>query len=189
MDKTEDFDYIALIRDHDDRGLKSLFEKYYHQLFIKSVQIVGYREVAEEIAQDIFIKLWEKRDQLDIKSSVRAYLLQAAKNQSINYITSAAAHRHTQEIPENMVSSADKEDISELEDFIELAINRLPERCRTIFRLSRFGQMTYQEIADHLGISKETVKSQIKTALTRIRTDLRQHGVFYTLLLLQTSGF
>lgn len=189
MDKTNDFDYIALIRNHDDRGLKGLFEKYYHPLFIKSVQIVGYREVAEEITQDIFIKLWQKRDQLDIKSSVRAYLLQAVKNQSINYITSAAgAHRDTQEIPENMVSSAD-EDISELEDFIELAINRLPDRCRTIFRLSRFGQMTYQEIADHLGISKETVKSQIKTALIRIRMELRQHGVFYTLLLLQSSSF
>lgn len=188
MDKTNDFDYIALIRNHDDRGLKGLFEKYYHVLFIKSVQIVGYREVAEEITQDIFIKLWEKRDQLHIKSSVRAYLMQAVKNQSINYITSPRTQWQTQEIPENLESSTD-EDTKELEHLIELAISRLPDRCRTVFRLSRFGQMTYQEIADQLGISKETVKSQIKTALTRIRSDLHRHGVFYTLLMLHTTGF
>ena len=188
MGKTDDFHDIALIRNHDDRGLKSLFQKYYHSLFIKSIQIVGYKEVAEEITQDIFIKLWEKREHLHIKSSVSAYLLQSVKNQSINYVSSARARLRTQEIPENMVSSA-PEDITELEDCIELAINRLPDRCRTVFRLSRFGQMTYQEIADKLGISKETVKSQIKTALTRIRADLIHRGIFYSLLVLHTSGF
>lgn len=188
MGNTDDFHDIALIRNHDDRGLKCLFEKYYHRLYIKSIQIVGHREVAEEITQDIFIKIWEKRDQLHIKSSVQAYLLQAVKNQSINYITSARAQLHTQEIPENIVSST-PEDITELEDFIELAINRLPDRCRTVFRLSRFGQLTYQEIADQLGISKETVKSQIRSALTRIRADLHKHGVFFTLLMMHSTSF
>jgi len=165
---------FSLLKAGDPKGLEALVRRYYQPLFATSYRYVLQREVAEELAQDVFLAFWEKRGQLTIEGNLAAYLQTSIRNRSINYLKSQYARRQQVfvELPEVPTAPSLENDTEELELLLKQAIAQLPEKCAIVFKMSRFGEMTYEEIAQQLGISKETVKSQIKTALARIRTFL-----------------
>lgn len=158
----------------DISGFEALFQVNYQPLCVTAYRIVQDKDVAEDIVQDIFEKLWEKRESLTINSSLKAYLIQSAINQSLNYLkkNKNALSR------ESFYSSAADENANTTEQAIALkevsrradqAIRALPDACRTVFILSRYEQMSYKQIAEKLNISVKTVENQMTKALKHLR--------------------
>jgi RNA polymerase sigma-70 factor (ECF subfamily) len=137
-------------------------------------------DVAEEIVQEVFIKLWERREELEFNSSVKSYLFRAVHNTSLNYLRHLKVreeHRQYAEERHQLLSMeySDGLEEKELENRIWDAIGRLPEQCARIFQMSRFEGLKYREIADKLGISPKTVEVQMGKALRRLREDLKDY--------------
>lgn len=147
--------------------------------------------MAEEIVQNVFYKLWEKRDLLEIDTSPKAYLYKAVYHDCLNYIkhtkvkSAHAMHvvRHTTGSVEN---SSGKLLQGELKGRIHTAMNELPEQCRTIFQMSRFEGLKYQEIADVMGLSVKTIENQMGKALRLLRQKLVE---FLPLIILSLFNF
>ena len=169
---------------HSLRGLsqaafEKLFRQYYEELYYYACRYLWRREDAEEAVQDVFVRVWEKREELQISTSVKAYLYAAVRNRAINHLNSRWAREAPLPLdPATPVMAEAAEDELGQETLIQLlqqGIATLPSQCRTIFQLSRQGGLTYDEIAEELGISKETIKSQVKIALRKLRDFLGRH--------------
>lgn len=172
------------IRHLDDtkQNFEQLFHHYYEPLCRFAFSLVDSVEMAEEIVSDVFVKIWKKQENLAIKTSLRAYLFTSVRNQSIDYLRKAVRQR-TQpaeicsSFPSNYDSPEERTISSELEVFIEAAIDALPPQGRKIFRLSRDNGMKYHEIADHLHISIKTVETHMGRSLKYLRERLLVAGI------------
>lgn len=159
-------------------SFEKAFKQHYVALFHFAYQFVQRTDIAEELVQEVFVLLWEKRKTTKITSSLKSYLYTAVRNQCLNYLKEKW---HKKELLQDWASSIDLhlpesvDDSERLYQLIQLGIKRLPEKCRLIFNLSRQSGLSYDEIAQELNISKETVKSQIKIALQKLRTFLGEH--------------
>jgi RNA polymerase sigma-70 factor (family 1) len=166
-------------------AFESLFRTYYAVLCTFAFDFVNRRELAEEIVQDTFLKIWEKYAELDIQVSEKAYLYRAVQNNCLNYIKQNKVREQygseqLQQLESRISlfslssghSPAEKLEQSELELIAEKAIRKLPPQCQDVFRLSRFEQLSYPEISRHLGISINTVKTQMTRALQRLRDEI-----------------
>jgi RNA polymerase sigma-70 factor (ECF subfamily) len=134
-------------------------------------------DASEEVVQDLFIFLWENRTNIDIKSSLRAFLYTSVKNRSLNYIR----NHKTRVLHEDSFARDQSQQISQIIDFcereelqkvVEDCLADLPKQCREIFELSRNENLTYNEIAQKLSISPKTVENQIGIALKKLRISL-----------------
>jgi RNA polymerase sigma-70 factor (ECF subfamily) len=170
---------MEMFRNEPERALEIVFREYYPDVCRSVLRIIPDAGIAEDIAQDVFYDLWRKREKLNINTSFGAYLRRAARNKSLNYIRDRKINPEGEEkIPHRSAGQTDanrKLEIQDLERSIDQAVGALPERCRQIFSLSRFEEMTYQEIADQLGISIKTVENQISKALRLLREALGPH--------------
>jgi RNA polymerase sigma-70 factor (ECF subfamily) len=133
------------------------------------------RMMIEEVVQEIFIKLWEDRDILQIES-VKTYLYTSARNRMLNAIRDEK-RRNTlleQWVQHEMEKRYGEEcfDIDEFSNLIQSAIDTLPDKCRNIFNLSKKEMLTYKQIAGRLEISIKTVETQMGIALRKIREQL-----------------
>jgi len=164
------------------KGVEDLFEQVFKSHFksLHSYACTIMRDTmpAEEIVQNIFLKLWEKKEEITIKENISVYLYRAVHNESLNYLRhrkvrsayqSYAMRQHKQTEQEK---PAEKVVMKELEKKLEIALQELPEQCRTIFQLSRFEDLKYREIADRLGLSVKTIENQMGKALKLLRLKL-----------------
>ncbi len=147
-------------------------------------------EVAEEITQEVFLGLWEKRSVIDQSKSVKAYLSTSVKNKSLNFLRDN--RKFSREIltleglmDETNSVHTDRMIEAELKEKIRESLEELPEKCREIFILSRHENLKYQEIADRQQISVKTVETQMSKALQHFRTRLAD---FLPVLLLWFIG-
>ena len=147
--------------------------------------------MSEEIVQDIFIYLWEKKEKIKIESSVKAYLLRASKNRSLNFIrnekTKLEIHNELFDKNKTVTEMPDSVmDTNQLREVINSAINNLPEKCREIYILGKEKNLSYKEISEELGISVKTVEAQMGKALRKLREQLRPYykDIFILLLIL-----
>ena len=160
-----------------EAAFEQLFKTHFRGLHAYAITILKDEKMGEEIVQNVFYKLWEKRDQLEIESSPRAYLYKAVYHDCLNHIkhkkvrSAHAMHvvRHSSEQVEN---ASGKVLQGELKEHIRAAMNELPEQCRTIFQMSRFDGFKYQEIADEMGLSVKTIENQMGKALKLMRQKL-----------------
>jgi RNA polymerase sigma-70 factor (ECF subfamily) len=125
----------------------------------------------------MFLKLWKKKKDIKIESSLKGYLFKAASNSAINYLQSQRKLKIKEELTEQINNSQIIEeslnyDGRELQIRIEVALNKLPPKCKVIFLLSRQEGMKYQEIADELDISIKTVENQMGIALKKMKEEL-----------------
>ena len=173
----------------DEESFEAVFKTYFKALHAYSMAILKESETAEEVVQSVFLKLWEKRETLEISSSLKAYLYRAVYHDSLNHIKHLQVkrkhwdHAHyemTQGKPEQ-VGEQIKGQENELYERYHLALEKLPEKCRMVFNLSRFEELKYQEIADRLDISIKTVEAHMGKALKTLRVELAE---FLPLLLM-----
>jgi RNA polymerase sigma-70 factor (ECF subfamily) len=157
-----------------------LFDQYFVEVCRHIYRVLPDEEACHDIAQSIFLELWKKRKRLNIRTSFGAYLHRMALSRTLNFIRDNKRFRHGEE-EEGLASSIGQEDPldllmhAELNSAITRAIDRLPERCRMVFALSRFEGMTYREIADALEISTKTVENQISKALQILREAVQSY--------------
>lgn len=160
----------------DEKAFERLFRKYYSSLLRFSWGFVKSEAIAEEIIQEIFTKIWERRKTLTINRSLKSYLFRAVQNESLDYLKHQKIVREWDQEKKAMHKEKPKADLLNkdlhyklLLAEVEKAIKSLPERRRLIFILSRYQDMTYKEIAELLDISVNTVETQISRALTTLR--------------------
>ncbi len=160
----EDFLWKS-IQQGDISSLKHLHNRYFHQMYLYAAKsIPNSNGLAEELVSDCFIKLWENRRQIEIHSSVKHYLFVILHNSIIDHYRKK--RMLTEPITENIVAPGDEKFFDDQKQYAKLylAVKKLPEQCRRILELAVFETLTYNEIAEKLHISKNTVKTQIGRA-------------------------
>ncbi len=174
---TEDKRLFEKIAQKNRLAFDTLFRKYYTRLCRFAIRYLKDENMAEECVQELFIKIWEQADHLHVEGAVISYLFAAVKNTALNLIKKENT-RHKYETAYEDPSSTEEMSISEIENesFASLvigAVNKLPEKCREIFKLSKDDGLTYEEIADYLNISKKTVENQMGIAFKKLREMLK----------------
>jgi len=153
-----------------------LFKTYSQKLIYFSRRYVWDKQIAENIVQDVFLKIWQNKENLDPTKNIQSYLFTAVKNESLKQLRHLSVENQQRENASRLsvVEQTPDETIDKKELKAELnrAINDLPEKCREIFTMSRFDQLKYSEIADILGISIKTVETQMGRALKKLRGQL-----------------
>jgi RNA polymerase sigma-70 factor (ECF subfamily) len=167
-----------------------LFKTHFKSLYAYALTIVKNEMVAEEMVQNVFFKIWEKKAGLNLQSPALAYLYKSVYHESLNYLkhqkVKVAYQSHTAYQLKNQTDQASKKVLlSELEQQINKALSELPEQCRTIFQMSRFEELKYQEIADQLGLSIKTVENQMGKALKLMRSKLVEYLPFLIAFLIE----
>jgi RNA polymerase sigma-70 factor (ECF subfamily) len=180
MANLSDPDLIKAIRDGNTAVFRQVFDTCYESLCRYAFTIVKDFDQAEDIVQSIFMKLWERREDLDIRTSVRSYLFRSVYNQCINHLE----HRVIKKKYDSSIQNSPNRDEQppdvfprELEDNIRKAVDNLPPQCRTIFIMSRYEELRYPEIAVKLGISENTIQNQVCKALKILREELKDRGL------------
>lgn len=164
-----------------------LYTEYYAPLCICAKSYTRSSEIAEEIVQEVFLRLWEQRDKLNITESIRAYLYISVRNHSINHLKHIKVVKKFNGQFSGMIADAEfYNSISletgesmviadELNDCVDNAINSLPAQCRKIFVLSRKYGLKHQDIANILNITIHCVHKQISIALEKLKDALLKH--------------
>lgn len=157
---------------------EQVFKGHFKSLHAYACTIIRDAEPAEEIVQGVFLKLWEKKEELTIRENVSAYLYRAVHNESLNYLRhqkvrmAYQSHVMREQKQNEAGKPAEKVIMGELEKKLDEALRDLPEQCRTIFQLSRFEDLKYKEIAERLGLSVKTIENQMGKALKLLRLKL-----------------
>ena len=183
MSSEEDLRLFDLIKQDDLASYETVFKRYYRDLYRFAYTYLRDEVPAEEMAQEVFLYIWEKRSQIEIKTTLKTYLFSAVKNKCLNYIKYEVPR--TMDLEENHLASLITSQPEQLEDqdklkrHIQLAIDELPTKCRQIFVLSRNAGLTYEEIAEDMEISVKTVENQMSIALKKLRESLRPLYEYY----------
>lgn len=173
--------FINQLKSGNNNAYRRLYKDHYNVLCHVAYRYVQDFDMAENIVEDVIVHLWEKREQLNICISIRSYLLAAVRNHCLNYLEqrerqqeSYFSHLSVEELREVTIQIDSHLPLEEAElvRLISDAIDRLPEENRQVFLLSRQQEMSYQQIAQRLGISVNTVKYHIKQSLVHLRKDL-----------------
>ncbi|MDR2928712.1 MAG: RNA polymerase sigma-70 factor [Cytophagaceae bacterium] len=169
------------LRNGEERAFKQLYDEHYRRLAVFANTILSDSDLARSVVQDVFVTLYEKREEINIHTSLKSHLFQSVRNRCLNILKHDKITRiHHQRILDNS-SKIEKPfetlEYNELEKLITDVINSLPEQCKRIFRMSRYDNLSNQEIADHLVLSKRTVETQISKALKRLKEELLKSGL------------
>jgi len=176
-----DIDELILerLKAGQESAMSLIYSHYYTALVSRLYSILGDLQFAEDICQDLLAEVWSKRDQLNISSSLKYYLLRASTNRALNFVKSKKLD--FEELDQG-IDYADSDDPSVSQESSEKDLNierlyqsidSLPEKCSIVFRMSRFENMSYSQIAETLDISVKTVENHIGKALKILRNQLK----------------
>lgn len=177
MNLNEDWSYISGLRRRDSKTYEVVFKKYYPLLVVFIVRHIGDEDVAKDIVQDIFFKLFEIGHSLPDNFQLKSWFYRVARNAAVDYL------RHLQVedkykflMAEGMINIPDiDEEIDEqVYAKVNLAIESLPEQCRLIIKLNVLEGKKYQEIAEELGITINTIRTQVSRGYKKLREILAE---------------
>ena len=173
-------DIVERLKRGDESAFEGVFRELFQPLVHYAMRFLREVEASEEVVQEAFFAVWEKRATLEIHTSLKSYLYRSVHNKCLNLIKHIgiredykAWNEQSREAQEQEV--ADELGKSELEQRIHSAIAELPTERQKIFRMSRFEGLRYQEIADQLNISVKTVENQMGKALKALRGSLADY--------------
>ncbi|MDR2449047.1 MAG: RNA polymerase sigma-70 factor [Prevotellaceae bacterium] len=175
-----DYQYVEKLAQDDHESFRRLFMRYFPKLKVFIAGFVKSEAIAEELSQDVFVKIWEKRKTLTAIQSFNAYIYRMAKNVVLNYFQ----HEHIEKryigqlSPDNAISADELFQAKETELLIQLTVAKMPAQRKKIFELSRKSQLKNEEIAQKLHLSKKTVENHLNLALREIRELLKN---FFTI--------
>lgn len=188
-----EFFILQRMIDGDEKAFKYFFDTYYDDLcnFVNSY--LRDEPLSEDIVQNIFVYLWEKKDSLPFNCSIKSYLYTASKNKSLNHLRDVQNKNKimAEFFAQPDIFSNEKADqfleFEELKSIISNAIEVLPQKCKTIYKLSRDDGLTNKEIAESLGITVKTVENQMTIAIRKIKDFLQPYQdhlfIFFILFL------
>ena len=160
-------------------SFKALFKEHYNVLCNYAFSFLNNHQLAEDAVQDVFLKIWTKKESIDLDQNIRSYLFSAVKNKSLEIIRK---HKHeiqkihnmpTKEVKIDSLVQPSVIDNYLLKERLNKSIRQLPAKCQDIFVLSKIEGLTYDEIAELRNISKKTVENHISKALKILRKTLR----------------
>jgi len=182
LNKENDKKLLKRLQKGDAQAFTLLFRKYWATLFDMAYKRLQSKEQAEEIVQELFLDVWQRRATLSLSHSFFTYLSAALKYKILNQIRAEGVkNKHLLHIKTRQQVLAhpieEKLFYDELNSAYEEAVGQLPERCRTVFQLRRNEQCSFQEIATQLNISVSTAEKHMVKALKLLRTDLKDYVV------------
>lgn len=163
----------------DETEFEALFKAHFRELHAYAYTLINDWDNAEELVQSLFLKLWERNDWAVIHTSVKSYLYRCIYNDSLNFLRRKKVHSRYQKLTvsyfeDNLGDASEKLRLNEVEINLAKALNKLPEKCRATFHLSRFEGLKYQQIADQLHISVKTVEAHMVKALKILRKEMAE---------------
>lgn len=168
-------DIFSLIKQGDESAFEQMFREHYQALCAFANSYLLDLDNAEEIVQNVFYKIWERRETLEINTSIKSYLFSSVRNACLNELK----HDKVKQEHEGFVKATQSEgkedgllEQKELGYEINEAIESLPERCKEVFKLNRLEGLKYREVAELLNISEKTVEHQMGKALKVLREKL-----------------
>lgn len=181
MNSIEEKALFEKIQKGDEKAFERLFNHFYKYLCVFASRIIEDDISAEEIVQDFFVKLWERKQSLTIETSLKNYLFRSVKNLCLNHIKhNKIKLQHAKQI----IAEAEKQSFKhnfievDLEKDIADSIASLPKKRQEIFRLSREEGLKYREIAEKMNISIKTVEAQMGLAIKTLREKLKKYNTF-----------
>lgn len=186
--KEVDKQLLARVRAGDEQAFTILFRKYYNAVYVTAYRIVEDTHLADDVSNEVFIGLWNKSPQIDVHTSLEAYLRRMAANAAINFLKKEKLLLfESQELDQivetygeqHQVSEDEMTDREQLQERLLKAVEELPDRCRLVFKLHRFEKYSHKEIAEMLGISTSTIENQITKAMSLIRNSMQKYRYVY----------
>ncbi len=180
----------------DESSFERVYRFYYPRLNFFAKQYLLDSEVSKNIVQDVFVELWDKRNNLRNDTNLNAWLFTVTKNKSLKIISQLKSQQNydnyikARQLDVNFKSLSDFDTsdfvFEELQAQIQVALDKLPPACRKVFEMSRFEDKKNKEIAEELNLSVKTVEAQISKALRSLKSDLKDYlPLFYILFLFQ----
>jgi len=164
----------------DEEAFKKIYYLFYRKLYLFSLAIVKIKEAAEEITEDVFIKIWQQRAHISAINNLRVYLYIATKNTALSYLSKKAKDNLVEPFDNINIdlykSSITPEELmitAEMYRKIQQQVEALPPRCKMIFKLVREDGLKYKEVSDILNISVNTIDVQIAIAIKKIAVALK----------------
>lgn len=175
----KDEDLLLRIRKGDEVAFELVFYRYKGKLYDFIRRSLPASEDAESMVQEIFVRLWSNREQLDPAKSLNAFIYTMARNEIFGHLRKLLVRRrYLEELSFSLNESSETTDrqieYNELTSVVAQLVSSMPEKRREIYVLSRNEGLSYKEIASQLGISENTVDSQIRKALTYLKENLRR---------------
>ena len=160
----------------NEQAFTTFFNNYYEQLYRFAGRFIKDSDAAENIIQNMFVYIWVRRTNINVEQNVKAYLYTSVRNQCINFLKKSKRtfnlNMNTEVQIESIKSPEENLIKDEMFTAVHNAIERLPEKCRRIYLMKKYDELSYKEIAEILGISINTVKTQMKRALKSLLKQL-----------------
>lgn len=161
----------------DDLAFTEIYHQYWKLLFSVAANKLNNLADAEEVVQDVFADLWKRRQEIDIRQSLKSYLAAAVKFQVYSLLYKRHRQRHHEKLLQQHTSHLshveEQFDLKALQEQLQQTTAQLPERCKLVYELSRDAGLSNKEIAQSLEISEKTVENQMTKALKHLRTSLK----------------
>ena len=169
------------LKNGDEKAFETLFWKYNEHVYHFIYSLLYEKSMAEDLTQNVFLKIWEKHETIDVEQNFDAYLFTIARNLVYKETENRLLSEKLTESLQRQLSDADslteeRIDAESLREYINSLIEELPPSRREIFRLSRQEHLSYREIAERLSISEKTVETQLSRALRFLRDRLSSDG-------------
>lgn len=170
--------FLKIAIKDDQRAFKKLFFDFYPSLCVFAGRYISSTEVCEDIVQEVFLNIWENRKTLEIHTSFRNFLITSVRNKCNDYLRRRSTHDKYLENRFEIDLSKTPDDVytlKELQEMLQLALEKLSPHIREAFEMSRSKKMTYKEIAKAMDISPKTVESYISQSLKVLREELQDY--------------
>lgn len=182
----DDKQLLDLLQKGNEFALAEIYERYWSKLYLQAYNVIRDRQIAEDIVQEVIVQLWIRRSVTEI-ASLKAYLYTCIKYQIFKALPRARANVSVMQ--EHLAFVADTDSLlmaKEVQQQLDVAVSKLPAKCRDVFNLSRKDHLSTKEVATRLGISPKTVENQLTIALRRIRFAL--DNAWFLVVLMSCTG-
>ena len=163
----------------DRESFNQVFRHYYSPMVRFCIRYVADADIASEIVQDLFVKLWSNREKISFNTSFESYMLTSVRNSAITYINKERAHNeaHLRVFSEESDNTDPSETLqsNNLEESYRQILKDMPDKRREVFLASRYDGLKYSEIAEKLGISQKTVEAQMTAAIKQLKDGLKPY--------------
>lgn len=178
-----DEDLMQMLRSDDASAFAELYRRHWEKMSLHVIKVLGSKEDARDIVQEVFVSIWRRRNELEITGPPVAYLLRSVRNVAIRYIErDINRNRYIDSlsaIAQGFETDPNSEyELKELQWNVEKAVANLPAKMQEVYILSRRDKLSYKEIANHLGIAENTVRKQLSNALKSLRAAFGKISIF-----------